>query len=343
MTTWKSQIINLLQESRILTIILKKILISLAVIILACVGFIFWSTHPISDSAHEFVIKPGSSLRSSSQQISDAGVPVQPILFELLARINGQGSKLKAGTFEADAGITPLALLSKIVHGEFAQFSFPLIEGWTFKQMRQAILQNPNLQHETASLSDQDILAKLTSEYTQPEGLFFPDTYIFPKGSGDLDVYRKAFALMQQHLQVAWQQRDANTPLKSPYEALILASIIEKESGLKSDRPMIGSVFTNRLRKGMLLQTDPTVIYGMGDQYQGKIHKSDLSQDTPYNTYTRPGLPPTPIALAGMDSLLAALSPKHTDALYFVSRGDGSSQFSITLDEHHRAVNHYLK
>jgi UPF0755 protein len=322
---------------------LKKILISLAVLIVACGAFIFWSIHPISDSTHEFVIKPGSSLRSSAQQISDAGVPVQPILFELLARYKGQGSKLKAGTYDADAGITPLALLSKIVHGEFAQFSFPLIEGWTFKQMRQAILQNPNLLHETAAMSDQDILTKLTAEYTMPEGLFFPDTYIFPKGSGDLDVYKKAYAQMQQHLQVAWQQRDANTPLKTPYEALILASIIEKESALKSDLPMVGSVFTNRLRKRMLLQTDPTVIYGMGDQYQGKIHKSDLLQDTPYNTYTRAGLPPTPIALPGMDALLAAVSPKQTDALYFVSRGDGSSQFSITLGEHNRAVSHYIK
>jgi UPF0755 protein len=323
---------------------LKKIFVFIFLLLIAiCAGFGYWTTQPISDSPHEFVIKPGSSLRISAQQISNAGVPIQPVLFELLARLTSQGNKLKAGTFEADAGITPLALLNKIVRGEFSQFSFALIEGWTFKQMRQAILQSPYLQHDSVNLSDQEIITRLTAEYTQPEGLFFPDTYLFPKGSSDLDVYKRAFAQMQQHLQVAWQQRDADTPLKNSYDALILASIIEKETGLKSDRAMIAGVFVNRLRKGMLLQTDPTVIYGMGDQYQGRIRKHDLLTDTPYNTYTRVGLPPTPIALVGMESLLAALNPAHTNALYFVARGDGSSQFSTSLDEHNRAVGHYIK
>lgn len=311
--------------------------------IVMCAGFGYWITQPISDSSHEFVIKPGSSLRSSAQQMSNAGVPMHPILFELLARLTSQGSKLKAGTFEADAGITPLGLLNKIVRGEFSQFNFALIEGWTFKQMRQAILHSPYLLHDTANLSDQEIIARLSTEYTQPEGLFFPDTYLVPKGSSDLDVYRRAFTQLQQHLQIAWQQRDADTPLKNPYEALILASIIEKETGLKSDRSMIAGVFVNRLRKGMLLQTDPSVIYGMGEQYQKKIRKRDLSTDTPYNTYTRIGLPPTPIALVGMESLRAALNPAHTDALYFVARGDGSTQFSSSLDEHNRAVDQYIK
>jgi len=271
-------------------------------------------------------------------------VPVSSVLFELLARISGQGSKLKAGTFIADAHISPKALLSKIVHGEFAQFNFVMIEGWTFKQLRLAVLQNPNLQHDTASLSDQEILARVTTEYTQPEGLFFPDTYLVPKGSSDMDIYKRSFSQMQAHLQVAWQMRDqAYTAFRNPYEVLILASLIEKETGKKVDRNMIGGVFANRLRKGMLLQTDPSVIYGMGEAYQGKIHKQDLQTDTPYNTYTRAGLPPTPIALPGMDSLLAAVNPAHTDALYFVSRGDGTSQFSINLDSHIRAVNRYVK
>ncbi|PRC91645.1 hypothetical protein S2091_3583 [Solimicrobium silvestre] len=345
----KFQIINLLQETRTIRVILKKLFSLFLLLALAAgAGFVYWATQPISGSAHEFTIKPGSSLRSSSQQIANAGVPIQPILFEVLARlnkqINSQDSTFKAGAFEAEAGITPLALLSKIVRGEFSQFSFALIEGWTFKQMRLAISQNPFLQHDTVEFSDAEILAKLNSEYDQPEGLFFPDTYLFPKGVSDMDVYKRAYSQLQQHLYTAWQQRDvAATPLKTPYEALILASIVEKETGMKSDRNMIAGVFVNRLRKGMLLQTDPTVIYGMGDQYQGKIRKRDLLQDTPYNTYTRTGLPPTPIALVGMESLMAALNPAHTDALYFVARGDGSSQFSSNLDDHNRAVNQFVR
>ncbi len=305
---------------------------------------VIWSNRPISDTDHEFVIKPGSSLRSSAQQIADSGVPVSSLLFELLARVSGQGSKLKAGTYVADAHISPQALLSKIVHGEFAQFNLTLIEGSTFAQMRAAILQNPNLQHETSAWSDQEILTKLGSEYSYPEGLFFPDTYTFPKGSSDMDVYKRTYSQLQAHLQVAWQTRDTGfVQLKTPYEALILASLVEKETGKKEDRNMIAGVFINRLRKGMYLQTDPSVIYGMGSQYQGKIHRNDLLTDTPYNTYTRGGLPPTPIALVGMDSLLAAVSPAHTAALYFVSRGDGTSQFSMDLTAHNRAVNRYVK
>ena len=322
---------------------MKKIIVFILLVGAAlCAGFGYWATQPISETAQEFVIQPGSSLRSSAQQISRAGVSIQPVLFELLARLNSQGNKLKAGTFEADAGITPLGLLNKIVRGEFSQFSFALIEGWNFKQMRRAIMQSPYLQHETTAWSDQEIIRKLSADFTQPEGLFFPDTYLFPKGASDIDVYKRAFSQLQTHLQAAWQHRDMTLPLQSPYEALILASIIEKETGLKSDRPMIAGVFVNRLRKGMLLQTDPSVIYGMGDQYQGKIRKHDLLTDTPYNTYTRVGLPPTPIALVGTLSLMAALNPAHTDALYFVARGDGSSQFSVDLKEHNRAVLDYI-
>jgi UPF0755 protein len=322
----------------------KFILPSVVAIVVMYIGFVYWANHPISDADHEFMIKPGSSLRSSSQQIANAGVPVSSLLFEILARSSGQSNKLKAGTFVADAHITPTALLSKIVRGEFAQFNFPLIEGWTFRQMRQAILQNPSFLHDTANLSDQDILARLTNDYTQPEGLFFSDTYLIPKGSSDMELYKIAFNQLQSHLQVAWQMRDqAVTAFKTPYEALILASLVEKETGMKADRKMIAGVFVNRLRRGMLLQTDPSVIYGMGENYQGKIHKQDLLTDTPYNTYTRGGLPPTPIACVGMESLVAAVNPAHTDAMYFVSRGDGTSQFSINLTEHNRAVNRYVK
>lgn len=324
---------------------MKKIIsFFLLIIAAACIGFAYWTTQPISDRDAEFTIKPGSGLRSSAQQIANAGVPIQPVLFEVLARLTDQQNKIKAGTYLAQAGITPQELLNKTVRGEFLQFSLTLIEGWTFKQMRQAMLQNPYLQHDTANLTEQEILARLNSDYKQAEGLFFPDTYLFPKGSSDMAVYQQAFNQLQQHLLAAWKQRDIQeTPFKNPYEALILASIVEKETGLKSDRKMIAGVFVNRLRKGMLLQTDPTVIYGMGELYQGNIRKSDLLTDTPYNTYTRTGLPPTPIALVGLESITAALNPARTDALFFVSRGDGSSQFSTNLNDHNRAVNSYAR
>jgi len=325
-------------------LMLKKLVILFLLLAAAAyAGFSYWTTQPISSSAYEFTIKPGSGLRSSAQQIANAGVPVQPVLFEVLARLTDQQNKIKAGTYLAQAGITPQELLNKTVRGEFLQFSLTLIEGWSFKQMRQAMLQNPYLQHDTADFTEQEILARLNSDYPQAEGLFFPDTYLFPKGASDMAVYQQAFNQLQQHLLAAWKQRDVKaTPFKNPYEALILASIVEKETGLKSDRQMIAGVFVNRLRKGMLLQTDPTVIYGMGELYQGNIRKSDLLTDTPYNTYTRVGLPPTPIALVGLESITATLNPAQTDALFFVSRGDGSSQFSTNLNDHNRAVNDYV-
>jgi len=324
---------------------LKKLGSTLLLCIMVLIaGFIYWATQPISSNPHEFTIKSGSGLRSSAQQMAHAGVPIQPVLFELLARLTNQQNKIKAGTYLAQADITPQELLNKTVRGEFLQFNLTLIEGWTFKQMRQAILQNPHLQHDTANLTEQEILAKLNSNYQEAEGLFFPDTYLFPKGSSDMVVYQQAFNQLQQHLLAAWKQRDVQaTPFRNPYEALILASIVEKETGLKSDRKMIAGVFVNRLRKGMLLQTDPTVIYGMGDLYRGNIRKSDLLRDTPYNTYTRAGLPPTPIALVGVESITAALDPARTDALFFVARGDGRSQFSSNLNDHNRAVNIYAR
>ncbi len=324
---------------------IRKIVYPIFLLAIAvCAGFVYWANKPISNASYEFVIKPGSSLRSSTQQIAQARVPVEPLLLEILARLLKQENKFKAGFFEIEPGITPLELINKIVRGEFSQSSIVFIEGWTFKQMRHAINQNPFLLHDTVNLSDQAILSRLTSDYTQPEGLFFPDTYLFPKGASDMEVYKRSFDQLQKRLQSAWRQRnEQTTPFKNPYEALILASIVEKESGLKSDRSMIAGVFVNRLRKGMLLQTDPTVIYGMGEQYQGNIRKRDLLQDTAYNTYTRAGLPPTPIALVGAESLTATLNPARTDALFFVSRGDGSTEFSTNLDDHNRAVNRYAR
>jgi UPF0755 protein len=261
----------------------------------------------------------------------------------LLARLSGKGSRLKAGSYELEPGATPRRLIEQLARGEFAQHALVVIEGWTFRQMRDAVAANPMLKHDSVAMSDEELLAKVASGYTRPEGLFFPDTYLFARGASDLQVYRQAHALLQKHLDDAWATRAPGLPYKTPYEALIMASIVEKETGHKADRELVAGVFVNRLKQGMLLQTDPTVIYGMGERYTGTIRKRDLQTDSPYNTYLRAGLPPTPIALPGAASIAAALNPAHTDALYFVARGDGSSQFSSTLTEHNRAVNKYQR
>ena len=306
----------------------------------------YWSQQPIiapDQKPVDFAVIAGSGVRGGAQQIADAGVPMNPMLFELLVRVTGNSTRIKAGSYELEPGATPLRLMTKLVRGEYAQESLVIIEGWTFKQMRQAIASHPGLKHDTAALSDTELLAKITPDYQLAEGLFFPDTYLFAKGSSDLRVYKQSHELLTKLLNDAWPKRDLSLPYKSSYEALIMASIIEKETGQPSERDQIAGVFVNRLRLGMLLQTDPTVIYGMGDQYKGQIRKRDLQKDTPYNTYTRAGLPPSPIALPGAASLAAALKPAKTDALYFVSRNDGTSQFSNNLNGHNRAVNKYQR
>ena len=317
----------------------------MALALLCAAGVFYWTSQPIISEGKpiEFTVRPGSGVNASAQQIADAGVPVNPTLFALLVRFSGNTARLKAGQYELKPGATPLRLMQQLVRGEFAQEGVTIIEGWTFRQMRQALASHPALKHDTAQLSDQELLAKLGADFKHPEGLFFPDTYMFAKGSGELQVYRQAHAALMKRLNQHWQKRDPALPYKSVYEALIMASIVEKETGQKSERNMIAGVFVNRLKKGMLLQTDPTVIYGMGESYQGNIRKRDLQTDTPYNTYTRAGLPPTPIALPGAQSLAAAFNPAATDALYFVARGDGSSQFSGSLDDHNRAVNLYQR
>lgn len=309
-------------------------------------GIIFWANRPIIEATHAplaFDIKPGSGIRSASQQIAQSGVPLQPTLFELLARGTGKGAKIKAGTYEVKPGTTPAALIDQLVRGEFAQEALVIIEGWTFKQMRQAIASHKGLKQDTASWSETELLAKVAPEHKHAEGLFFPDTYRFAKGASDLQVYRQAYNLMMKRLGEEWQKRDPDLPYRSPYEALIMASIVEKETGVEEDRTKVAGVFVNRLKRGMLLQTDPTVIYGIGERFDGNIRKRDLLTDTPYNTYTRSGLPPTPIALPGHASIAAAMRPAQTKALYFVARGDGSSHFSNSLEEHERAVDKYQR
>ena len=288
-------------------------------------------------------IEPGGTLTSATQQLVDSGVRMRGWDFRLLARVFGKASAIKAGSYEIESGTTPLALLSMLTRGDVRQVSIALIEGWTFRQVRAALDAQPDLQHETRLLTDADILQRIGASESHPEGLFFPDTYLFARQSTDTALLRRAYREMRTRLQRAWDARPDGLPYKSSYEALIMASIIEKETGKPEDRPLIAAVFVNRLRAGILLQTDPTVIYGLGTRFDGNLRKRDLTSDGSYNTYLRAGLPPTPIAMPGVASLKAALNPPDSDFLYFVARGDGSSVFSRTLEEHNRAVAQFQK
>lgn len=291
----------------------------------------------------EVEIARGAGFRAAVDQLEKAGISVRPYEFELLARALGRERDIKAGSYEIAAAVTPLELLDKLTRGDVTQAELRLIEGWTFSQFRAALDSSADLRHDTAGLEDNQILARLEAPEPHPEGLFFPDTYLFAKGSSDLAVLRRAYRAMQRHLREEWEARSPNVPYRSPYEALIMASIIEKETGKAAERDLIGGVLVNRLRIGMRLQADPTIIYGLGLSFDGNLKKNHLLDDSPYNTYTRAGLPPTPIAMPGLASLRSALRPGKTEALYYVSKGDGSSQFSRTLDEHNRAVSRFQR
>jgi UPF0755 protein len=317
--------------------------------VVACIGLAGWLTWfaltpiPLITSPLEFDIRPGLGLRGAAREMADAGVGIAPWQFSWLGRLTGRASEIKAGSYEIEQGITPWLLMRKLTRGDVTQAEIVFVEGRTFREFRATLDANPDLRHDTAGITDSDLLARVGAGESHAEGLFFPDTYLFAKQSSDLNVLRRAYRSMQKQLAAAWQGRDASLPYASPYEALIMASIVEKETGLDADRPLVAAVFVNRLRLGMLLQTDPTVIYGLGARFDGNLRKRDLLADTPYNTYTRPGLPPTPIAMPGLASLEAALKPPRSEALYFVARGDGSSAFSRTLEEHNRAVARYQK
>lgn len=291
----------------------------------------------------QFSLSAGSSLRSAAQQMAAAGMLDEPGPFIVLARLLGKAGNIKAGNYEVEGPTTPLALLRKITEGDYTQDVITFVEGWTFRQMRKALDEHPAIRHDTRDLSNADILLRLSGTEPSLEGWFFPDTYYFSRGGSDLAILRRAHRLMRAHLAEQWEQRAPHLPLATPYEALVLASIIEKESGHAVERPLLAAVFVNRLRIGMKLQTDPTVIYGLGEAFDGNLRKRDLVTDAPYNTYTREGLPPTPIAMPGRASLRAALNPAQSDMLYFVAKGDGTSHFSRTLAEHDRAVTKYQK
>lgn len=317
--------------------------------IAACAGFaawLAWFAHaPIAlrTSPLEFRIPAGSSLSSASRRIAEAGAGFAPWKFTLLARFLGKAGAIRAGTYEMVRGTTPLGLLDKLSRGEVSQAQLAIIEGWTFRQLRTALDAHPSLQHETAQMSEAEVLRRIGASETVAEGLFLPDNYLFDKNSSDLELLQRAYRLMKLTLEREWAERDPRTPYASPYQALIAASIVEKETGVAEDRGLVAAVFANRLRIGMALQSDPTVIYGLGQRFDGNLRKRDLQTDQPYNTYTRPGLPPTPIALPGVASLRATLRPPPSDHLYFVARGDGSSHFSRTLDEHNRAVDRFQR
>jgi UPF0755 protein len=323
---------------------LKLLVLAVAAAVLGFCGWLFWfAVSPIELGASplDFSIRQGSTLRSATRQLIEAGVPLTEWKFVLLARINGAGGAVKAGSYQVSDGVTPLLLIRKLVRGEFAQAEVVFPEGWTFRQMRELMDAHQDLKHDTAGLAEAEIMEKIGEPGKVAEGLFFPDTYVFAKGSSDLAVLSLARRAMKGHLEAAWAGRDPDLPVADPYEALILASIVEKETGQAGDRAMIAAVFTNRLRRKMKLQTDPTVIYGMGEKFDGNLRKRDLERDTPFNTYTRKGLPPHPIAMPGSASIDAVMHPAGSDALYFVSRGDGTSEFSKTLVEHNRAVARY--
>ncbi|MBI3479014.1 MAG: endolytic transglycosylase MltG [Nitrosomonadales bacterium] len=307
----------------------------------AALGYYLIKPMPLPATPFIFDLKQGSSLKGTAREMQQAGLLEQEWTFVWLVRSLGKATQLKAGNYVLEHPVSLLELLKIISKGEVSQRQLSVIEGWTFRQLREALNASPDINHTAARMTDAEILQHIGATEQHPEGLFFPDTYYFAAGSNDLVIFKRAYQTMQKHLQQAWLARAPDLPLQTPYQALILASIVEKETGAPGDRSMIAGVFVNRLRKGMLLQTDPTVIYGMGEQFDGNLRRRDLLKDTIYNTYKRRGLTPTPIALPGVAALQAALHPAQTDALYFVSRGDGSSQFSSTLTAHNHAVDKY--
>lgn len=311
----------------------------------AAAAVYLWLDRPLrlAAAAVEVSIEPGDSPRSVARNWVRAGVQTHPEFLYQWFRWSGQAPRIRAGSYRIEAGTTPRQLLRMLVQGDELLEKLLLVEGWTMRQVRAALAAAPYLKPASAGLDDAQLLSAIGADGNSAEGRFFPDTYAYGRGVSDLTVLARAYRAMQQRLDAAWAQRAADSPLHSPTQLLILASIVEKETGPKDDPRMVAAVFTNRLRVGMPLQADPTVIYGLGSSFDGNLRKRDLQADGPYNTYTRAGLPPTPIAMPGQAALLAAAQPAASSALYFVSRGDGSSVFHDKLDDHNRAVNQYQR
>lgn len=317
-----------------------------ALILAVLAGSLAWYAHrPLAwpGDAVEYTLRPGTALRSAATQIAEAGVPVEPRLLALIGRVAVDSTRLHAGSYAFRSGLTPLELLGMMTSGNVSMREVRLIEGWTWRQIRAALAASPDIAQRASALTDAEVLQAIGADVSYTEGWFFPDTYQFAAGESDLAILKRAHHAMRARLEEAWAARAADLPYRSPQDALIMASIIEKETGTESDRATIASVFVNRLRAGMPLQTDPTVIYGLGERFNGNLTRAHLQADGPFNTYQRAGLPPTPIAAPGRASIEAALNPAPTPYYYFVARGDGSSAFSRTLAEHNRAVDQYQR
>lgn len=326
--------------------IVRGVLVLLVAAGLAFAAAAWWLDRPLALATPTVraTVAQGASARDIARAWVDAGVQTPAWMLAQWFRWSGESRRIKAGVYRVDAGVTPRTLLEKLLEGAESLGVVRFTEGWTFRQVRAALSQAEDLKPTTANLSEAELMAALGAPAGQsPEGRFFPDTYHYQRGSTDLALLKEAYRTMQRQLEEAWAQRAADTPLKSPDEALTLASIVEKETGRPDDRGKIAGVFNNRLRIRMPLQTDPTVIYGLGESFDGNLRRKDLQNDGPYNTYTRPGLPPTPIAMPGKAALQAATRPEATKALYFVARGDGSSEFSSNLNDHNRAVNRFQR
>ncbi len=329
---------------------ISKVLIGLVIVavLAAAAGLLYTSRYldkplPVTEPL-VIEIPPGRGLKGVAADLAERGLLAHPRLFAWYGRWMSASARIKAGEYRIEPGQTPAGLLDQFVAGQVMLHTITLIEGWTFRQAVDAIRAHPAVVVASQGMDDEEIARRLALPTPSPEGWLLPDTYHFPKGTGDLALMAIAAEAMEAALDLAWSKREPDLPLETPYEALILASIVEKETGLAEERPRISGVFVRRLERGMRLQTDPTVIYGLGPDFDGNLRKSDLNRDTPYNSYTRPGLPPTPIALPGRDALLAAVRPAEETALYFVAtgEGDGSHYFSATLEEHNRAVARYL-
>ena len=322
------------------------ILLLLVVAVAAIAGGGWWyANKPLSMQSPtiEFTVQRGNNMRQAARIIAAAGVDVHPEALYWIARLEGKAERIVAGSYEIPEGMTAREVIAKLYVGDVTRAELLLVEGWNFRQVRTAIESHPYLLGDTVGLSESEIMERIGAVESHPEGVFFPDTYVFDRHSSGLAVLRSAYQAMQQRLGRAWEMRAPDLPLSSPYEALILASIIEKETGQSDERGLVASVFANRLRIGMRLQTDPTVIYGFGEGFEGRLRRHHLQTDHEYNTYVRAGLPPTPIAMPGWESMLAAVRPRESDFFYFVARGDGTSHFSRNLAEHNRAVNRYQR
>jgi UPF0755 protein len=298
---------------------------------------------PLPEEPFTFTVRSGATLRAVAHELTGAGVLPADWTLVALARIEGVDRTIKAGNYEVPRGTTLSGLLAKLTQGDVTQTSFTIVEGWSLRELREALRADPDIAKTVVDLPDAELMRAIGASQTQAEGWFFPDTYFFVTGATDASVLARAHHTMRERLEAAWAVRAPELPLSSAYEALVLASIVEKETGRAADRPLIASVLENRLRNGMRLQADPTVIYGMADRFDGNLTRRDLDNDTAYNTYVRDGLPPTPIALPSQASLDAVLHPPPTSYMYFVSRGDGSTEFSASLPEHNRAVARYQK